>query len=238
MLRGTQGVKRCVRLPRWDTVLCKRSHWSRIQPLSHRWFLIKDIKALVCPFAVIRSRFGLRYSRVRGRRQSKFLASSSTGGARNFYPYTGEPRFALRKATVMRTKILSVTPLNPLGVTVPLMNKGSQEARSVAALRPLHRGAKKRTQFALQRTGSRGRSRAVHRFAAVALPLQNVPRPAAHLRFSCAGGALHTPEGVLHVPKARFIPPKGCFIPPKGCFIPPKGCFIPPKGCFMCRRHA
>ena len=28
----------------------------------------------------------LRYSRVRGRRQSKFLASSSTGGARNFYP--------------------------------------------------------------------------------------------------------------------------------------------------------
>ena len=62
------------------------------QPLSHRWFLIKDIKALVCPFAVHRSRFGLRYSRVRGRRQSKFLASSSTGGARNFYPCTGEPR--------------------------------------------------------------------------------------------------------------------------------------------------
>ena len=27
----------------------------------------------------------------------------------------------------MRTKILSVTPLNPLGVTAPLMNKGSQE---------------------------------------------------------------------------------------------------------------
>ncbi len=44
------------------------------------------IKAQVCPFAVNRSRFGLRYSRVRGRRQSKFLASSSTGGARNFYP--------------------------------------------------------------------------------------------------------------------------------------------------------
>ena len=110
-------------------------------------------------------------------------------------PCTGELRSALRKATVMRTKILSVTPLNPLGVTAPLMNKGSQEARSVAALRPLHRGAKKRTQFALQRTGSRGRSRAVHRFAAVALPFQDVPRPAAHLRFSCAGGALHTPKG-------------------------------------------
>ena len=44
------------------------------------------IKALVCPFAVLRSRFGLRYSRVRGRRQSKFLASSSTGGARKPNP--------------------------------------------------------------------------------------------------------------------------------------------------------
>ena len=76
--------------------MCKRYHLSRRQPLSHRWFLIKDIKALVCPFAVLRSRFGLRYSCVRGRRQSKFLASSSTGGARNFYPCTGEPRFALR----------------------------------------------------------------------------------------------------------------------------------------------
>ena len=113
--------------PRWGGGWGERYNWSGIQPLSHRWFLIKDIKALVCPFAVHRSRFGLRYSRVRGRRQSKFLASSSTGGARNFYPCTGEPRFALRKATVMRTKILSVTPLNPLGVTAPLMNKGSQE---------------------------------------------------------------------------------------------------------------
>ena len=74
--------------------LCKRYHWSSIQPLSHRWFLIKGIKAFVCPFAVLRSCFGLRYSRVRGRRQSKFLASSSTGGARNFYPCTGEPRTA------------------------------------------------------------------------------------------------------------------------------------------------
>ena len=27
----------------------------------------------------------------------------------------------------MRTRILSVTPINPLGVTAPLMNKGSQE---------------------------------------------------------------------------------------------------------------
>ena len=44
------------------------------------------VKALVCPFAARRSRFGLRYSRVRGRRQSKFPAASATGGARNFYP--------------------------------------------------------------------------------------------------------------------------------------------------------
>ena len=36
-------------------------------------------------------------------------------------------RYALRRATVMRTRILSVTPINPLGVTAPLMNKGSQE---------------------------------------------------------------------------------------------------------------
>ena len=37
---------------------------------------------------------------------------------------------ALRKATVMRTKILSVTPVNPLGVTAPLVNKGSQDCAS------------------------------------------------------------------------------------------------------------
>ena len=35
--------------------------------------------------------------------------------------------YALCKATVMRTKILSVTPPNPLGVTAPLTSKGSQE---------------------------------------------------------------------------------------------------------------
>ena len=174
--------------------MCKRSHWSRIQPLSHRWFLIKGIKALVYPFAVIRSRFGLRYSRVRGRRQSKFLASSSTGGARNFYPCTGEPRSALSRRSATLTQ-------------------GSRDSHFVRLSAALHRGAEIRTSFALQRTGSRE----LHSIAAVALPLQDVPRPAAHLRFSCAGGALHTPEGVLHAPEARFIPPKGCF---------------------MCRRHA
>ena len=35
--------------------------------------------------------------------------------------------YALRRATVMRTRILSVTPINPLGVTAPLLKKGSQE---------------------------------------------------------------------------------------------------------------
>ena len=35
--------------------------------------------------------------------------------------------YALRKATVMRTRILSVTPLNPSGAPAPLINKGSQE---------------------------------------------------------------------------------------------------------------
>ena len=66
-----------------------------------------------------------------------------------------EPRFALRKATVMRTRILSVTPVNPLGVTAPLINKGSQEngvnampcrrynpsVKPTACQLPLHRGA-------------------------------------------------------------------------------------------------
>ena len=177
-------------MPRWDTVLCKRSHWSRIQPLSHRWFLIKDIKALVCPFAVLRSRFGLRYSRVRGRRQSKFLASSSTGGARNFYPCTGELRSALRKATVMRTKILSVTPLNPLGVTAPLMNKGSQEARSV-------RLAEDREPRALPRRAQICRS-------------GTTPSRCAATRG--------TPPFFMRRRRASY-PPKGCFIPPKGCFM-------------------
>ena len=101
---------------------CKRYPLSRIQPLSHRWFLIKGIKALVCPFAVLRSRFGLRYSRVRGRRQSKFLASSSTGGARNFYPCTGEPRALPRRTQICRRRhCAAVTPAaggRPSSVTV------------------------------------------------------------------------------------------------------------------------
>ena len=155
--------------------MCKCFPLSRIQPLSHRWFLIKGIKVLVCPFAVHRSRFGLRYSRVRGRRQSKFLASSSTGGARNFYPCTGEPRFALRKATVMRTKILSVKPLKTERLDSSLLR------------------------------GSRGSSRAVHRFAAVALPLQDVPRPAAHLNISPKGRNIsHARSAYFTAPQARF----------------------------------
>ena len=161
MLRGTQGVKRCVRLPRWDTVLCKRSHRSRIQPLSHRWFLIKDIKALVYPFAVLRSRFGLRYSRVRGRRQSKFLALSSTGGARNFYPCTGEPRSALSRRSATLTQ-------------------GSRE---------------------------------LHLIAAVALPLQNVPRPAAHLNISPKGEIFHTRKARISPRRRRdFTRQRSCRI--------------------------
>ena len=84
---------------------CRRCHWSgNTTPPARKCCSVGGIKAQVCPFAVNRSRFGLRYSRVRGRRQSKFLASSSTGGARNFYPYTGEPRNALqpRGATLHR----------------------------------------------------------------------------------------------------------------------------------------
>ena len=36
-------------------------------------------------------------------------------------------KYALSKATVMRTRILSVAPLNPLGAPAPLTSKGSQE---------------------------------------------------------------------------------------------------------------
>ena len=74
---------------------CKRYTLSGdTTPPSRKCCSVGGIKARVCPFAVNRSRFGLRYSRVRGRRQSKFLALSSTGGARNFYPCTGEARNA------------------------------------------------------------------------------------------------------------------------------------------------
>ena len=82
------GKLRWVRRKMYSTG-CKRYPLSRIQPLSHRWFLIKGIKALVCPFAVLRSRFGLRYSRVRGRQRLAFLAASATGGARKPNPSEG-----------------------------------------------------------------------------------------------------------------------------------------------------
>ena len=54
-------------------------------------------------------------------------------------------KYALNKATVMRTRILSVTLVNSLGVTAPLMNKGSRDSRSVRLGE--HRGAKKRAPF-------------------------------------------------------------------------------------------
>ena len=62
-----------------------------------------------------------------GRRYNPSVFSACKTSRKSSSPYTGEPRFALSRATVMRTRILSVTPLNPLGVTAPLMNKGSQE---------------------------------------------------------------------------------------------------------------
>ena len=56
--------------------------------------------------------------------------------SRRFYPlYTVPPpsseggENALSKTTVMRTKILLVTPLNPLGVTAPLTSKGRRGVR-------------------------------------------------------------------------------------------------------------
>ena len=168
LLRGSRGgYAASHRFSFAVKVRCKRYALSPIQPLSHRWFLIKDIKALVCPFAVLRSRFGFRYSCVRGRRQSKFLAASATGGARNFYPCTGEPRSALS------------SPQRSLA-------QGSREEYA---------------QFALQRTGSRE----LHLIAAVAPPLQDVPRPAAHLNISPKGRNIsHARSAYFTAPQARF----------------------------------
>ena len=109
-----------------------------------------------------------------------------------------------RFAVKVRRKRCHRSPIQPLSF---FARKGKKTA-------PLAQGSRERVQF-----------------ASAARHYKNVPRPAAHLRFSCAGGALHTPKGVLHTPE-------GVLHVPKARFIPPKGCFIPPKGCFMCRRHA
>ena len=133
----------------------------------------------------------------------------------------------------MRTKILSVTPVNPLGVTAPLMNKGSQEngvnaipcqgiqplshgaLSFIAVPAPLTQGSREVRSISLSATqGSRERVQ----FASVAIPYQNVCAVRTLICFSCAEGALHAPkarfmrrrrascaEGALHVPKARFI---------------------------------
>ena len=119
----------------------KRYYWSGIQPLSHRRFLIKGIKALVCPFAVLRSRFGLRYSRVRGRRQSKFLASSSTGGARNFYPSirSEAPSFIVARAAkplVFGAKHQTQNVVRQSRTNIlPKMHRGAENALSVPTVR-------------------------------------------------------------------------------------------------------
>ena len=150
---------------------CKRYPLSRIQPLSHRWFLIKDIKALVCPFAVLRSRFGLRYSRVRGRRQSKFLASSSTGGARNFYPYTvgfrapqvaDTARKASRCRPQVRERIAEARAANGEGAEIrtPLPRCAPPQQR------PPQAGGPHPSRCGLRRTATpspRGRLCALHR---------------------------------------------------------------------------
>ncbi len=60
-------------------------------------------------------------------------------------------KHALNKATVMRAKILSVVPLNPLGAPAPLINKGSQDSRSVRLAE--HREAEIRALFTLVSTG-------------------------------------------------------------------------------------
>ena len=93
---------------------CKCYPLSRIQPLSHRWFLIKGIKALVCPFAVLRSRFGFAISRSRTaaveiprfilhRRRSEFLPLHR-GAEGAPAPYTDLPQAALRRSYARRRR--------------------------------------------------------------------------------------------------------------------------------------
>ena len=59
----------------------------KVSPLTFSLALFTSaIKELVCPFAVLRSRFGFRYSRTCGRQRLAFLAVSATGGARKPNP--------------------------------------------------------------------------------------------------------------------------------------------------------
>ena len=52
-------------------------------------------------------------------------------------------------------------------------------------------------------------------FASVAIPYQNVPRPAAHL--NAPKGRASCGEAALHVPKARFIPRRGASFAARTC---------------------
>ena len=140
---------------------------------------------MVCPFAVLRSRFGLRYSRVRGRRQSKFLASSSTGGAQNFYPSirSEAPSFIVARAA---------KPL-VFGAKHQTQNVVRQSRTNI--LPKIHRGAEKRSPSPSVRTGEPRNTLS----CLCATSSSKCARTAGtHSFFMC-------PKGALHVPKARFI---------------------------------
>ena len=84
----------------------------------------------------------LRYSRVRGRRQSKFLASSSTGGARNFYPSirSEAPSFIVARAEkplVFGAKHQTQNVVRQSRTNIlPKIHRGAENALSLPRCKP------------------------------------------------------------------------------------------------------
>ena len=122
---------------------------------------------------------------------------------------------AIRSRTCGRQRLAFLAVSATGGARKPNPSEGAKAATPQAAefALPSTEGAEKYAQFALQRTGSRGRSRAVHRFASAALPLQNVPRPAAHLNISPKGEIFHTRKARISPRRRRdFTRQRSCRI--------------------------
>ena len=98
-------------------------------------------------------------------------------------------KYALSKATVMRTRILSVTPINPLGVTAP-----SSEGAEAAT--------------AAEHGGYLGEDRGAENAFNSPLwqhPIKMCAHGAHSFVFHAPEGRASCAEGALHVPKARLM---------------------------------